>query len=92
MHGSFSRCTASLLLTGSLLLGGCADFSGIAPQAQMRSATGLGLKDPPPLTTADLNAVAAPNPWWEQFGDPRLNALVEQALKALGSPTEATTA
>ena len=82
MHGSFSRCTASLLMTGTLLLGGCADFSGIAPQAQMRSATGLGLKDPPPLTPADLNAVAAPNPWWEQFGDPRLNALVEQALQS----------
>ena len=81
MQASFLRPASVSLLVASVLLGGCADFSGIAPQAQMRSATGTGLKDPPPLTPADLSAISAPNPWWEQFGDPKLNALVEQALQ-----------
>ena len=80
MHGSFLR-PATLVLAATALLSGCADFSGIAPEAQFRSATAVGLKDPPPLTAAELDAVNAPNPWWEQLGDPRLNALVEQALQ-----------
>lgn len=80
MHGSFLR-PAMLVVAATALLSGCADFSGIAPQAELRSATGIGLKDPPPLIAAELDAVSAPNPWWEQFGDPRLDALVEQALQ-----------
>ena len=85
MHGSFLR-PATLVLAATALLSGCADFSGIAPEAQLRSATAVGLKDPPPLTAAELDAVNAPNPWWEQFGDPRLDALVEQALQSSPSP------
>jgi NodT family efflux transporter outer membrane factor (OMF) lipoprotein len=80
MHGSFLR-PATLVLAATALLSGCADFSGIAPEATLRSATGVGLKDPPPLIAAELDAISAPNPWWEQFGDPRLDALVEQALQ-----------
>ena len=80
MHGRFLR-PAMLVLAATALLVGCADFSGIAPEAQWRSATAVGLKDPPPLMAAELDAVNAPNPWWEQLGDPRLNALVEQALQ-----------
>ena len=62
---------AGLIATG---LGGCADMSGIAPQASLRDASSLG-----------LNAASAPAPvaaeWWRDFGDETLNRLVAQSLE-----------
>lgn len=75
---------ASVLAAGVIAsgLGGCADLSGIAPQASLRDAPSLGL-------TAAPAAASAPNPvgaqWWRDFGDEPLNALVAQALA--DSPT-----
>ncbi|RMX02633.1 efflux transporter outer membrane subunit [Corticibacter populi] len=72
-------------------LAACADFSGIDPQAELRSAASLGL--PVPQATSGSRAesdTAAPDTvdavdainahWWRQLGDARLDALVEQAL------------
>ncbi|CAN5522766.1 efflux transporter outer membrane subunit [soil metagenome] len=62
---------AGLIATGAT---GCADMSGIAPQATLRDGPSLG-----------LNAVAAQAPvaaeWWRDFGDETLNGLVAKALQ-----------
>jgi NodT family efflux transporter outer membrane factor (OMF) lipoprotein len=66
------------LLTAALLMGslaGCADFSGITPQAQLREPASLGL--------ASANAEAPMDvQWWRAFGDETLNQLQAQALQA----------
>ncbi|WP_309680761.1 efflux transporter outer membrane subunit [Polaromonas sp.] len=67
---------ASVLAAGLVATGisGCADMSGITPQATLRDAPSLGLasaaKTPEPLA-AD---------WWLAFGDEPLNGLMAQAL------------
>lgn len=71
---------AGLMATG---LTGCADMSGIHPQASLRDAATLGLAAAPvaPVTSA----VAAPDgvaaEWWRDFGDEQLNGLVTRALQ-----------
>lgn len=54
------------------LLAGCADMSGITPQARMRDATVAGL--------SVGSAFEAPQDWWRGFGDAQLDALMDQAL------------
>ena len=63
---------AGLIATG---MAGCADMSGIAPQASLRDAASLGL-----ATAAAQAPVAAE--WWRDFGDETLNGLVAQALES----------
>ena len=69
----------STLLTCQLitLLGGCANFSGITPQATLRDASSLGLPLPVRSALAPLDAQ-----WWRAFGDGTLNQLETQALQA----------
>ena len=67
---------AGLMASG---LAGCADMSGIAPQATVRDAASLGLGTAPAPATAPVAAVDAQ--WWRGFGDETLNGLVEQALQ-----------
>ena len=71
-----SVVAAGVIATG---LGGCADMSGIAPQASLRDAPSLGL-------TAVSASASAPLPvsaeWWRDFGDEPLNGLVAQALSS----------
>ena len=80
-----------LLLPAALavaLLAGCADMSGIAPQARMRDAATLGLAAPDP-------AAEAPPDWWRGFHDAQLDALVAQALQgnpSLGQQIQASAA
>ncbi|MBS0506184.1 MAG: efflux transporter outer membrane subunit [Proteobacteria bacterium] len=62
-------CAALLALAA---LTGCADMSGIAPQARLRDGATLGL----PAGAR----FEAPEDWWRGFGDARLNALIAQAL------------
>lgn len=64
-----------LLVSGSLLLAGCASYSGIQPDAK-------------PLDIASLGGTATATPyagwpkedWWRELGDPVLTGLIEQAL------------
>ncbi|MDB5843901.1 MAG: efflux system, outer rane lipoprotein NodT family, partial [Polaromonas sp.] len=65
---------AGLIATG---IGGCADMSGIAPQASLRDAASLGLV----TTTTPVPAPVATE-WWRDFGDETLNNLVAQALES----------
>jgi NodT family efflux transporter outer membrane factor (OMF) lipoprotein len=66
------------LLVAALVLAGCANMSGIEPQARMRDAQSVGLE---PQT--DRAFVPAAH-WWRDFGDEQLNALIAQALQ--GNP------
>jgi len=59
-------------LAAALAIAGCADMSGIAPQAQLRDAASVG------LTSSASTAVSTQ--WWREFGDEQLNRLVDQAL------------
>ncbi|HKB55096.1 MAG TPA: efflux transporter outer membrane subunit, partial [Ramlibacter sp.] len=67
-------------LTLSLVLAGCASFSGIAPQANLRSAESVGLGP-----TGTGPAFRAADDWWKQFGDQQLDGLIAQALQ--GNPS-----
>lgn len=64
----------------ALALVACANPSGIAPQAQLRDATTVGVPVP---TAATVPAVETA--WWRAYGDPALDRLVDQALA--GSPS-----
>jgi NodT family efflux transporter outer membrane factor (OMF) lipoprotein len=68
---------ASVVAVGLMATGltGCADMSGIAPQASLRDAPSLGLK-----ADAGTQAPLAAE-WWRDFGDEQLNTLVAQALQ-----------
>ncbi len=72
---------ASVLAVGLIAtgLGGCADMSGIAPQAVLRDAPSLGL-------AADSTKATSQAPvsleWWRDFGDAPLNGLIDQALQS----------
>lgn len=68
---------AGLMATG---LAGCADMSGISPQASLRDASSLGLKAES-ANVADAQA-ALSDQWWKGFGDEPLNRLVAQALQS----------
>ncbi|MES3003571.1 MAG: efflux transporter outer membrane subunit [Pseudomonadota bacterium] len=62
-------------LAAALLLAGCANMSGIAPQATMRDAASVG------LASNEAKTVAPAAEWWREFGDEQLNQLIAQALK-----------
>ncbi|MEJ8836592.1 efflux transporter outer membrane subunit [Ramlibacter sp. AN1133] len=65
------------VLAAALVLAGCASTKGIAPEAQVRE---------PAVPHAATQPVApVSSTWWRDFGDPQLDALVEQALR--DSPT-----
>lgn len=59
-------------------LAACANYSGIAPQAQALDAKALGLTAPAGAPAASVPAIDAQ--WWRAFGDAQLNALIDQAL------------
>ena len=63
---------AAALAAALLALTGCADMSGIAPQARLRDAAAL-------VDPGAPAAAVAPD-WWRAFGDAQLDALVQQAL------------
>ena len=68
---------AALMATG---VTGCADMSGIAPQARVRDAASLGLAPSSTPASAEI-----PAEWWRAFGDEQLNQAVARALQT--SPT-----
>jgi NodT family efflux transporter outer membrane factor (OMF) lipoprotein len=67
------------LLAAALALAGCADMSGIAPQASLRDAQSVGLAQQASL------AFTPAAQWWREFGDEQLNGLIDRALQ--GNPT-----
>jgi NodT family efflux transporter outer membrane factor (OMF) lipoprotein len=72
--GVSRRTLHAAALVLMLALSACADFSGIQPQASLRDTASVGL--------ASGGFESAPGDhWWREWGDPQLDALVEQALK-----------
>jgi NodT family efflux transporter outer membrane factor (OMF) lipoprotein len=67
-------------LAASLVLAGCASFSGIQPQATLRSPESVGLD-----ASRTGPAFRAADDWWRAFGDDQLDALMTQALQ--GNPS-----
>ena len=67
---------ASLGATALIATGmtGCADMSGIAPVAAVRSAASLG------FNTAEEATAAVDAEWWRAFGDDALSGLITEAL------------
>jgi NodT family efflux transporter outer membrane factor (OMF) lipoprotein len=70
----------ALVAAACTALVGCADFSGISAQSQLRDAASLGLD-----AQATQNPAAADARWWLAYGDGELNRLIEQAEQ--GSPS-----
>ena len=65
---------AGLIATG---ISGCADMSGIAPQASLRDAPSLGLT----VAVPEQAQATVAAEWWRDFGDETLNGLVAMALQ-----------
>jgi len=80
--GPFSpRHRRQLALCASVLLAGCAQLPAVDPPPQLRGADSFA-------TRAAFEAPAAVWPsdrWWTAYGDPQLDALIDQALA--DSPT-----
>ncbi|HTL13993.1 MAG TPA: TolC family protein, partial [Thermomonas sp.] len=71
-------------LAAALLTAGCASSAGIVPDASPRDAATLQAGKS--LAGARLSEAAWPSAdWWTAFGDPQLDALVDEALA--GSPS-----
>jgi len=73
MNTKKPHALAAALLMASLA--GCADFSGINTQSELRSADAVG------LPTTSTQAATLDAQWWRAFGDDTLNQLVTQALQ-----------
>jgi NodT family efflux transporter outer membrane factor (OMF) lipoprotein len=66
------------------LLAGCASTSGLAPQATSRDPNAVASQRA--LSDAQIDKAAWPgSDWWKAFGDPQLDALMDEALA--GNPT-----
>lgn len=70
---TFGRRLAGL--AAALALAGCANMKGIAPEAKMRE---------PAVPNASTQVAPVAPDWWREFGDPQLDALVDEALR--GNP------
>jgi len=66
------------------LLAACASTSGLAPQASVREADSLAAERSLQNTSVS-NAAWPATDWWKAFGDPQLDALIDEALAS--SPT-----
>jgi NodT family efflux transporter outer membrane factor (OMF) lipoprotein len=68
----------------ALLVAGCANMQGLAPESSMRNADALASGNS--LSSTPVMASAWPSAeWWKTFGDPQLDQLITEALS--GSPT-----
>ncbi|MFZ6647566.1 TolC family protein [Undibacterium sp. TJN25] len=72
-----------LLAILAVALAGCADMKGISPQAKMTDSNTLAAGAA--INSANIDANWPKAAWWQAYGDPQLNSLVQQAIS--GSPT-----
>src|SRR5690348_2833152 len=73
-----------LVTFASIALAGCASTSGLAPTATSHDANDVASQRA--LSDARIDTAAWPaTDWWKAFGDPQLDALMDEALA--GNPT-----
>src|SRR5213075_1080185 len=77
------RTSAVAAAVLALAIAGCADMGAIASNPKLQTAESLGLAAAPTVPAAQA-APALDSQWWLAFGDPQLNALVDQATE--GNP------
>ena len=66
-----------VLLSCTLVLGGCASFKGIEPHATLRDPDSLAAS----RSLAGAERADWPREdWWKRFGDPQLDRLIEEGL------------
>ena len=71
----------SLAIASALLLAGCASSSGLVAEGTLRDPASLSAGKS--LDKAKMSDAAWPSDrWWTAFGDPQLDALVDEALAA----------
>ena len=66
-----------------MLLNGCANFSGIDPQARLsdgQTLDGRALHNSAAMDAAQINAQWPTVTWWQAYQDPQLDQLVKQAI------------
>jgi len=81
-----SRAAISLvLLSTAVAFGGCASYSGIHGEERAIEARSLAFDQKPVGDGVFAPADWPRADWWSMFGDPKLDALVEQALA--GNPS-----
>ena len=73
-----------MFAAASVVVAGCASTNGLAPQASRRDANALQAQRALDGTRVATSAWPKTE-WWKSFGDPQLDALIEEALA--GSPT-----
>ena len=69
---------ATAALASALLAAGCVSFDGLAPQSRRADPASLAAKAS--LAQVIPAAVWPAANWWQRFGDPQLDALIEEAL------------
>jgi len=69
------QLSLAVMMVGALALGGCASYSGIAPEAKTLDATTLMGNEAPAAYAAWPK-----EDWWHELQDPVLTQLIEQAL------------
>jgi NodT family efflux transporter outer membrane factor (OMF) lipoprotein len=73
-----SHCRAIVSLFAAFVAG-CASMNGLTPQAAMRDANAVASQRA--LSDARVDDAAWPKAdWWKAFGDPQLDALMDEAL------------
>lgn len=78
------RTSAVAAAVLALALAGCADMGSIPANPKLQDADSLGLTAPASRTVAADAGAPLDAQWWLAFGDPQLNALVDQAIE--GNP------
>src|SRR6266705_562090 len=78
------RLHRAAAVTIAALAAGCASYAGLAPRASPGDPNALSAERS--LAGAKLSPAAWPaSDWWKRFGDPQLDALIDEALA--GSPS-----
>ncbi len=77
LNSSRALVTRLLTLAGASTLAACASFGGIGPQSQLQNVRTL---DAGQLLNPTASANWPDTRWWQAYGDPQLDALVDAAL------------
>ncbi len=79
MHALRPSCLRALFALLAALAAGCANYQGLAPKARLADAASLAANQT--LEPEKVSPASWPqSSWWTRFGDPQLDALIEEGL------------